>query len=98
MLLLVAIRASRLQPRLVTIVRAKRPAVAPRGGIAAREDREFVRVVLHDHATLGLLQDRLPRRGRRAACSDEGVQRVNFHPVETKERAGIKPPSTRPQQ
>jgi hypothetical protein len=38
------------------------------------------------------------RTGRRAACSDEGVQRVEFHPFETKERSGIKPPSANPQQ
>jgi cytochrome c5 len=98
MLLLVAIRAVEIAAEAGDDRQGEAAAVAPRGGIAAREDREFVRVVLHDHATLGLLQDRLPRRGQRAACSDEGVQRVEFHPVETKERAGIKPPSTRPQQ
>jgi hypothetical protein len=43
---------------------------------------------------------------RIAACAADGappvptkgVQRVEFHPVETKERAGVKPPSTKPQQ
>jgi len=53
MLLLVAIRKVEIAAEAGDDRQGEAAAVAPRGGIAAREDREFVRVVLHDRATSG---------------------------------------------